>query len=111
MSPIGVKLALLPTKAVDNTYTALTLPFYTAYQRPWRKLRLTKSFGVKSYQDSHGRTVYHRPSPVPCPQPFDRLTTYNQVLRTLDRNRVALGVRDVIRERPQLDENGLFVLL
>lgn len=111
MSSMLVNLALLPTKAVVNTYTALTLPFYTIYQRPWRKLRLSKSFGVKTYQDQHGRTVYHRPAPPNLCHPFYNYSTYNEVLRTLDPGRVALGVREVLSEKLQVDEHGKTVVI
>jgi len=106
MSSLWVKLFMLNTKAIVNAYTWTTLPFYTVAQRPWRQLKLSKSFGVKIEKDRHGRTVYSRPCPVEINHPLMGIFTVNEVIPKLDLNRRAVGVREALSEQMQLDEKG-----
>ena len=97
---------MLPTKALVNTYTWTTLPAYALAQRPWLRLRRSKSFGVKTHIDRHGRTVYSRPSPPNLKHPYYKYSTFPEILPLLDRNREAVGIRDVLDEQLALDANG-----
>ena len=106
MSNILVNLFMLNVKAVVNTYTWSTLPFYAAIQRPWRRLKLSSSFGVKMQKDKYGRTVYSRPCPVKIENPLVGHYTLNEVVHKLDRNRKAVGVRKVLSEKLHLDKDG-----
>ena len=106
MSKILINLALIQTKFLVNTYTWATIPFYTIVQRPWNRLRLSKKFGVETYKDKNGRTVYWRPTPPEIDHKYLKYSTFMEVIPTLDRNRPVMGIRDVISEHPALDENG-----
>lgn len=106
MSKLLINFALLNAKAIVNTYTVVTLPFYTLYQRPWRTLRLAKNFGVQTRIDNNGRTVYSRPAPAGLEHPYYQLETMVDVFPILDRSRKVIGLRDVIQETLELDENG-----
>ncbi len=106
MSKFLVNLFMLNTKAVVNAWTFTTLPFYTIYQQPWKKLRLSKSFGVQAIKDRQGRTVYSRPCPVKVYHPLMTYQTLNEVIPHLDPKRRAVGYREVLSEEPQLDERG-----
>src|SRR5690625_3473804 len=106
MSRLLVNLALLPTKALVNAYTWTTLPLYAAAQRPWRRLKQSKSFGVRAEKDSQGRLIYSRKSPVQSNHPYLQCTTFNEIVTMLDRNKEIFGVRDVLDEVPQLDADG-----
>ena len=106
MSKLLVNFALLNTKAIVNAYTWSTLPFYAIAQRPWTRLRLAKSLGVIKTKDKQGRTVYSRPSPPTLNHPFYNYKTFPEIFPLIDRNREAIGIRDVISEKLALDENG-----
>lgn len=100
------QLMALPAKAIVNTYTWTTLPFYAVAQRPWAKLRLTaKRIGVISTIDTKtGRRVYSRPTFPGIDHPHLKFHTINDIFPILDRSREVLGVRDVISEHVALDE-------
>ena len=85
MSQMLQKLAMAQTKALVNLYTWTTLPLYTIVQRPWRRLRLSKGFGVKTTVDTNGRTIYYRPSPAPvtATQPFIDCHTFPEMFQKL----------------------------
>mgnify|MGYP002714293205 FL=1 len=106
MSNFIVKIALWNTKFLVNTYTAITLPFYTVYQRPWQKLRANKSFNVRMEKDKHGRIIYSREAAIRTDHKYFHCKTYNEALATLDRNKIKVGQRDIISEELQYDQNG-----
>ena len=106
MSKFTINFALLQTKLLVNTYTWITLPFYTVAQQPWRVLRAAKSLGVVTTKDKHGRTVYSRPSPPTLNHPYYQYKTFPAIFSLLDRNRKVVGIRDVINEYPTLDKEG-----
>lgn len=107
MSKLLINFALLNARVIVNTYTAATLPFYYLYQRPWQKLRLAKSFGVKTTIDEKGRVIYSGPEPPGLKHPYYKYQTVNDILLTLDRSREAVGIRDVVKETLELDANGI----
>ncbi|OTF80109.1 long-chain acyl-CoA synthetase-like protein, partial [Euroglyphus maynei] len=106
MTNLMTKFVVLNAKLLVNTYTAITLPFYTIYQRPWQKLRASKLFQIQMYKDKHGRTVYYRNGPTEFDHPFIHHQTVTHLLKTLNRDRIAVGARDVISEKLQYGENG-----
>lgn len=106
MSKLLVNLALLQTKAIVNAYTWTTLPLYAVVQRPWRRLKLARTTGFITSKDKHGQTVYSRPSPKELKHPYLNCYSFNEVVPLLDRSRSIFGVREVLAEVPQLDENG-----
>lgn len=103
-SKLLAKLALLPTKALVTGFTWATLPLYTALQRPWRKLKLSKSFNIRATTDAQGRVVYSRTPPVRLDHPQLACTHYNELLESLDRSHRIFGVREVLSEVLQVDE-------
>lgn len=106
MSKQLVNLSLLPAKALITAYTWSTLPFYTAIQRPWRRLAKSRNFGVVKTIDSQGRLIYSRPCPVDVHHPYLNCYSFNEILPLLDKKRKTVGVREVISEVPQLDSSG-----
>ena len=109
MSRLLVGMFMGATRAVVQTYTVATLPFYAAVQKPWRKLKLSKDFGVKRTLDKHGRLIYTRPSPNELDHPYLKLNSFNEIIPLLDRNRRAVGVRKVLSEDLQRDEDGKLI--
>ena len=103
MSKLLVNLFMLQAKAVVNAYTWTTLPFYTIVQRPWQRLARSKSFGVKTHIDRHGRTIYSRPCPIEVNHPLLQHYTLNEIVHKLDPARKAVGLREVLSERTQID--------
>lgn len=103
MSKLLINSVLLPTKALVNAYTWSTLPFYTALQRPWRTLRLSKNQGIK-IETKNGRTIYSRESPAKS-NPFYKYETFPQLFPLLKENQKILGIRDVLSEQVALDNN------
>lgn len=110
MSKLLIDFVLLNTKVMVNTYTAATLPFYYLYQRPWQKLRAAKDFGVKRTVDRWGRVIYTRDPPQKLEHPYYKVNTFPEIFPTLDRSRLAIGVRDVIKETMELDKDGMACL-
>nr|XP_027203444.1 long-chain-fatty-acid--CoA ligase 4-like [Dermatophagoides pteronyssinus] len=106
MSNLMVKIALLNTKLVVNAYTAVTLPFYTIYQRPWQKLRAMKSFAVRMEKDKHGRIIYSRQAAIRPDHKYFHIDTYSKALTTLNRDEPKIGQREIISEELQYDQNG-----
>ena len=84
MSKLLVDLFMLNTKAVVNAWTWTTLPFYAIAQQPWKRLKLSKSFGVRMIKDKHGRTVYSRPCSIKVEHPLMQYTTLNEIIPNLD---------------------------
>lgn len=106
MSKFVAQAILLPTRLLVNTYTLLTLPAYSLLQRPWEKIRLSKSFNIlKTVHKSTGRIVYSRPITKQTDHRFAKTKTINEALRSLDRDRLAVGFRDVLQETLQIDPN------
>ena len=107
MSNLMTKFIVINTKLLVNTYTAITLPLYTIYQRPWQKLRKSKMFQVQMYKDKNGRNIYYRNGPNELECSFiNHHRTVTDLLKTLDRNRIAVGARNVISEKLHCDQNG-----
>ena len=100
-----MNVTLFHTKLFVNTYTALTLPFYTIYQRPWQKLKLSKLCRVNKTIDKNGKTIWTRKGP-PGKSPQMACRTFVEALDIMDRSQVSIGTRDVFEERIDLDENG-----
>ena len=99
------QLLALPAKAAIHAYGCITLPFYALAQKPWTKLRLSKSFGVVSTVDPKtGRRIYSRPTPPGIDHPYLKYKVFNDIVPTLNRNREVIGIRDVISEVPAVDE-------
>ena len=111
MSKLLVNLFMLNAKAVVNAYTWTTLPFYTIVQQPWRRLRIAKSFGIIATKDKYGRMVYSRPCQAKIEHPLLNHYTLNDIEPILDRNRKAVGLREVISEQLQTDENGQPIMI
>lgn len=105
MNKLQVKVALLNFKAFVNAYTWATLPFYAMAQRPWLKLRQAKNLGVIKTVDKQGRLVYSRPSKH-LSHSFNNYHTIPEILPLIDRNREAVGIRDVISENVLHDNSG-----
>ncbi|OTF71721.1 hypothetical protein BLA29_011134, partial [Euroglyphus maynei] len=106
MSNLMVKIALLNTKLAVNAYTAITLPFYTIYQRPWQKVRAMKSFNVRMDKDKHGRIIYSRQAAIRPDHKYLHYDTYNKALASLNRNDLKVGQRELLSEELQYDQNG-----
>lgn len=102
-SKLLANLALLPTKALVTAYTWTTLPFYTAVQQPWKRLKLSRNFNVVSTTDSQGRVVYSRTPPVKLDHPHLACKHYNELLEMVDRKQKIFGVREVLSEVTQYD--------
>ena len=114
MSKLLVNLALLNTKALVNAYTWSTLPFYAAIQRPWRKLKLSKTFGVTTEVQKNGsRIIYSRPKEADIGRhPYYRHSTFPEAFASLaGSTKPAIGVREVIQETAAVDEAGKPVLV
>lgn len=105
MNKLQVKVALLNFKAIVNAYTWATLPFYAMAQRPWLKLRQAKNLGVIKTVDKQGRLIYSRPSKH-LNHPFNNYRTIPEIIPLIDRNREAVGIRDVISENVLRDNSG-----
>ncbi len=106
MSRQLVNFSLLPVKALITTFTWSTLPFYAAVQKPWRRLKLSKNFGVVATKDIQGRLIYSRPCPVDVQHPYLNCYSFNEMFPLLDRSQKIVGVREVLSEVPQLDSSG-----
>lgn len=105
MSKLLLNLVLGSTKALVNSYTWSTLPFYAVAQRPWARLSKSKSFGLRSTVDRYQRTVYSRPCAVKgFSHPALQCKTFNEIVPTLDVNRNVIAIREVLSERAQVDE-------
>lgn len=99
-----VNLSLLPVKALINVYTWSTLPVYAALQRPWQRLKLSKSGGlVSTYNEKMGKTIYSRKCPVHFDHPYLSRYAFNEIVPLLDRSWPILGERPVISEEVQTD--------
>lgn len=105
MSKILMNVTMFHTKIFVNTYTALTLPFYTLYQRPWRTLARSKIARAQVTFDSKGFPVWTRKGP-PMVSPYMKYDTYVEALKNMDRSRRSVGIRDVLEELVNLDEEG-----
>ena len=104
-----MNVTLFHAKLFVNTYTALTLPFYTIYQKPWRQLKLSKLVRAQVTYDKDGHPIWTRNGP-PMQSPYMRYDTYVEALRNMDRARRCVGYRDVIEEQVNFDEEGIFTV-
>lgn len=105
------KLLLLNTRLVVGTYTALTLPFYTLYQRPWRVLREAKAKRATLEQAKDGTYYWKRHGPpIKHPLNYEVLTSFQELFSAMSRledpELLRLGHREVYSEQPVLDESG-----
>ena len=108
---ILMNVTLFHAKLFVNTYTALTLPFYALYQKPWRKIKLSKLVRTTMTIDNNGHPVWIRKGP-PMQSPYMKYNTFVEAFSKMDRLRRSIGVRDVIEEQVNYDEEGkLFVML
>ena len=108
MSKLLINFALINTKALVNAYTWTTLPFYALAQRPWRRLRLSKSFGIIATKDDQtGRIIYARPRQNHFSHyPHYKYSTFPEAFDQLNPDRKVIGFRDVISESLATDESG-----
>lgn len=110
-----VKAIVGQTKAFVNLYTWTTLPFYSIYQQPWRRLALNKDFNVIKKVDSLGRLIYSRPlQPNPGNVSHDKYyqyKTFPELFDVLDRSKPVVGIRDVLEEKVAKDSAGKPILL
>lgn len=109
------KLLLLNTRLVVGTYTALTLPFYTLYQRPWRVLREAKSKRATLERAKDGTYYWKRHGPpIVHPLNYHEVTSFQQLFSEMakleDTELPRLAYREVYNEQPVLDEAGQPVL-
>lgn len=111
MSTKLIALSLLSTKALVNTYTWLTLPLYTITSRPWKRLHDQKSFGVKRVKDDQGRIIYSRPCPIEFDHPIARCSSFNEMVPFLNRNQIAVGIREVLGNQTPTDANGKSIMV
>ena len=98
-------LSLLPVKALVTTYTWSTLPFYAAVQKPWRRLKLSRSGSdlVTTIDEKTGRKIYSRKPLEHFEHPYLSRYSFNEIVPLLDRSWPVLGERAVISEEVQTD--------
>lgn len=111
------KLLLLNTRLVVGAYTAVTLPFYAALQRPWRMIQESKRKRTVLEKSADGSYTFwrrHGP-PVTHPNGYHTCDSFKEVLAVMrekeDHNRVRLSHREVLAEKIKLDDKGLFTFL
>lgn len=110
MSKLLVNLALLPAKAFITGYTWSTLPLYAIVQKPWNRLKLSKSFGISLTLDDQNRLVYSRPyNGQSTSKQVYECNSFAEAVANLDRTREVIGIRDVISEQLALDEQGKII--
>lgn len=105
MSKILTNLTLFHTKLIVNTYTAITLPFYAIYQKPWQRLKLADMVLTKSLKKSD-RIIWSRKFPAEKKLPCFQCSTYIEAFEKMDRNRLSIGIRDILDEKIELDDEG-----
>ncbi|KAF7491638.1 Long-chain-fatty-acid--CoA ligase 4 [Sarcoptes scabiei] len=105
MSKILMNITLFHTKLIVNTYTALSLPFYAIYQKPWRKIKLSNIKRTESFKQID-RVVWLRKGP-PGHSPTLKCRTYLEALSMLDPSKQSIGIRDVLDEKIEYDEDGM----
>ncbi|KAI7687029.1 hypothetical protein SSS_00449 [Sarcoptes scabiei] len=103
MSKILMNITLFHTKLIVNTYTALSLPFYAIYQKPWRKIKLSNIKRTESFKQID-RVVWLRKGP-PGHSPTLKCRTYLEALSMLDPSKQSIGIRDVLDEKIEYDED------
>ncbi|OTF72086.1 hypothetical protein BLA29_008177, partial [Euroglyphus maynei] len=106
MSKILMNITLFHTKLVVNTYTALTLPFYTIYQRPWQRLKLSNKIEAQMISKTSNSVVWTRKGP-PGNKPVLKCSTYLEAFNFMERSRPSIGVREIFDEKISFDEEGL----
>lgn len=107
MSKILMNVTLFHTKIIVNSYTALTLPFYAAYQKPWRQLKLSNLMRAQKMLDKSGETIWVRKGPT-FKNPNLACSTYLEAFSNIDRSRQSVGIRNVLEEKVDYDENGKY---
>src|SRR5882724_6354552 len=110
MSKLMVSLFMMKTRLIVNTYTVTTLPAYYIIQKPWMRLKDEKRLKTKKFVTSNGELVYSRNEP-PVSHPCLKYKSYPEMLQNLDKeydmNRPMIGLREVLDERTEMDENGM----
>lgn len=108
------KLVLFNTRLVVGTYTAVTLPFYAAFQRPWiirRQREIIRTKVESSNDGSYHFWKRHVPTEVVHPFRYDKCETVKQALEMMrsieDLNTPRLSYRTVYSEDVRLNENGM----
>lgn len=107
-----MNVTLFHTKVLVNMYTAITLPVYTLYQRPWARLRLAEQPHVESLPTGNSEElgwIRKGPKPDIKKAPTLACSTYLEALPMLDRSKPSIGYRDVIEERIDYDFNGEYL--
>lgn len=103
-----MNITLFHTKLVVNTYTALSLPFYAAAQKPWRRLKLSKVVHTQKYLDPKTNTYIWKRKGPPGSSPVLNYETYIEAMAKLDPNKECIGFRNVLEEQINFDEDGRF---
>ena len=106
MSKILMNVTLFHTKLIVNTYTALTLPFYAIYQRPWQKIKLSKLMRVQKLIDKNDNFPIWVKKHVDIKSPYMKHETYVKSMNYMNRDIKSIGIRDVIEEKVHHDEEG-----
>lgn len=92
-------------KIIITIYTALTLPFYFVYQKPWKKVQASTSFQIRQIKDKYGRIIYSRKQAKRPDSHLFNYRTYSDALNHLSRDLIKVGRRDILNEELQYDEN------
>ena len=106
MSKILMNVTLFHTKLIVNSYTALTLPFYALYQKPWQKVKLSKLMRVKKLIDKNDKFPIWVKKEVAIKSPYMKHETYVKAMNYMNRDVQSVGIRDVIEEKVHHDEEG-----
>lgn len=106
MSKILMNITLFHTKLIVNTYTALSLPFYAIYQKPWQRLKISNQIYSQMISKTSDSVVWTRNGP-PGTKPITQCSTYLEAFKFMDRSRPSIGVREILDEKISFDEEGL----
>lgn len=106
------KLVYWNTRLVVGTYTAVSLPFYTIAQRPWKQLRLARQKRVVVEQSLDGSTYWTRYGPpVTHPNGYHNHSTFKEIVQMMkskeDLTVPKLAHRALFCEKVLYDDNGL----
>lgn len=103
-----MNLTMFHTKLVVHTYTALTLPFYAMYQRPWQKVK--QSDTVYATSTVHEDRVTWRRNGPKGHFPTLKCSTYLEAFKLLDPSQKSVGYRNIINEKVEVDEEGPIII-
>lgn len=111
------KLVLINTRIVLGTYTAVTLPFYTILQKPWRATAASKKQWAKTEKSPDGSYFYwksNRP-PITLPNDYHLCPTFQSLFKKMvaseDLTKPRLAYRNVLCTKVKYDPNGIILLV